>query len=304
MAYGTIKVDTITFTDSGVDKSVSISGLVQNPTFSGNITVTGTVSGNTIQGQTVSGVTVTGTTANFTSGNFTTFTGGTITLTSGVIASGTAANPSLSILGDANTGLYSPGADQLAISTGGSPRVTVTSTGVAIGTTSASYSLHVVSASDYQGYFKNSTSNTGALIGGISGAGIVTSDSSGTPLVFGIGGTERGRFDASGRLLVGTSTAYDANTTLQVKAYASSPGPLAGVLDLQSNYDSTIGDQGIGWIRFLDSNGAYRARIACVADGTSSSSSDAPGRLEFSTTADGASSPTERMRITNAGAHC
>jgi hypothetical protein len=56
MAYGEIKVDTVTFTDGGIDKSVSISGLVQNPTFSGNITVTGTISGNTVQGPSPTGV--------------------------------------------------------------------------------------------------------------------------------------------------------------------------------------------------------------------------------------------------------
>jgi hypothetical protein len=69
MSYGTIKVDTITFTDNSVDKSVSLSGLIQNPTFTGNITVTGTISGDVIRGgTTVSGATVTGTTANFVSG--------------------------------------------------------------------------------------------------------------------------------------------------------------------------------------------------------------------------------------------
>ena len=124
MAYGTIKVDTITFTDAGVDKSVTISGLVQNPTFSGNITVTGTVSGNTIQGQTVSGATITGGAA-----VFTTVTGGVATITSGVFALGSASNPSISFTGDANSGLYSPGADQVAISTGGSGRLFVDASG-------------------------------------------------------------------------------------------------------------------------------------------------------------------------------
>ena len=124
MAYGTIKVDTITFTDAGVDKSVTISGLVQNPTFSGNITVTGTVSGNTIQGQTVSGATVTGGAA-----AFTTVTGGVATITSGVFALGSASNPSISFTGDANSGLYSPGADQVAISTGGAGRLFVDASG-------------------------------------------------------------------------------------------------------------------------------------------------------------------------------
>lgn len=134
MAYGTIKVDTITFTDAGVDKSVTISGLVQNPTFSGNITVTGTVSGNTIQGQTVSGATITGGAA-----VFTTVTGGVATITSGVFALGSASNPSISFTGDANSGLYSPGADQVAISTGALERARIDSSGrLLVGTSSAS----------------------------------------------------------------------------------------------------------------------------------------------------------------------
>ena len=145
MPYGTIKIDTITFTDGGVDKSVPVSGLILNPTFTGNVTVTGTISGNIIQGgTTVSGLTVTGTTANFasgvfttqisgvtitgttvstTTGNFTSLTGTTATITSGIIASGTAALPSLAILSDPNTGIYSPGADQLAVATNGVERV-------------------------------------------------------------------------------------------------------------------------------------------------------------------------------------
>ena len=88
MAYGEIKVDTITFTDGGIDKSVAISGLVQNPTFSGNITVTGTISGNLVQGQTVSGVTVTGTAAAFTTGTFISLTGTTIQGTTATYTTG------------------------------------------------------------------------------------------------------------------------------------------------------------------------------------------------------------------------
>jgi hypothetical protein len=45
------------------------------------------------------------------------------------------------------------------------------------------------------------------------------------------------------------------------------------------------------------------ARISARVDGTAGSN-DLPTRLEFSTTADGASSPTERMRITSTGAVC
>ena len=166
MPYGTIKVDNITFTDNSVDKTVSLSGLIQNPTFTGNVTVTGTISGDVIRGgTTISGVTVTGTTANFVSGVFTTqisgatitgttvatttgsfvsLTGTTATFTSGIIASGTAALPSLAILSDPNTGIYSPGADQLAISTSGTEKLIVKSDGkVGIGTSSPVSKLHI-----------------------------------------------------------------------------------------------------------------------------------------------------------------
>ena len=68
MPYGILKVDTITFTDNSVDKSVSLSGLIQNPTFTGNVTATGTISGAIITAPTgtfttqVSGATVVATT--------------------------------------------------------------------------------------------------------------------------------------------------------------------------------------------------------------------------------------------------
>lgn len=67
--------------------------------------------------------------------------GGTdvITLTSGgaatfvtsptTVQAGTAAAPSITFSGDTNTGIYSPGADQVAIATGGSQRVTADASG-------------------------------------------------------------------------------------------------------------------------------------------------------------------------------
>ena len=92
----------------------------------------------------VSGATVTGTQSSFTSGNFVTLSGATATFTSGVIASGTAAAPSLSILGDPNTGIYSPGADTLAFVEGGVEAMRITSAGlVGIGTSSPGKTLDV-----------------------------------------------------------------------------------------------------------------------------------------------------------------
>ena len=96
MPYGILKVDTITFTDNSVDKSVSLSGLIQNPTFTGNVTATGTISGDIIRGgTTISGVTVTGTTANFASGVFSTQVSGA-TVVATTIELGNASDTTLS----------------------------------------------------------------------------------------------------------------------------------------------------------------------------------------------------------------
>jgi len=73
-----------------------------------------------------------------------------------------------------------------------------------------------------------------------------------------------------------------------------------GVAGTQVIVDS--GDQ-IGAIRFTASDGTNfieGARIEAAVDGTPGTN-DMPGRLVFSTTADGASSPTEKMRIDSAG---
>jgi hypothetical protein len=168
MSYGEIKIDTITFTAGGVDASVSVSGLVQNPTFTGNITTTGTISGDVIKGNTISGATVTGDTGEFgnltaVSGVFTTqvsgatvtgnvglfgtITGGIHTLTSGVFASGTAENPSITFVGDLDSGIYLSAANEVAISTSGTGRLFVDSDGnVGIGSASPDTLLHLSSA--------------------------------------------------------------------------------------------------------------------------------------------------------------
>ena len=46
------------------------------------------------------------------------------------LITGTGANPSLTFVGDTNTGLFSGGADQVCLATGGSARLTIDSSGV------------------------------------------------------------------------------------------------------------------------------------------------------------------------------
>ena len=127
--------------------------------------------------------------------------------------------------------------------------------------------------------------------------------------------------DSSGRLLVGTSTTdtsyYDASTFTPHIQLKGANGNTAGMSLTRTDGSGPIvwfqaGSSGnnvavnnvVGGLAFSGFDGAnYRnaARIEAFVDGTPGSN-DMPGRLVFSTTADGASSPTERMRIDNTGA--
>ena len=137
------------------------------------------------------------------------------------------------------------------------------------------------------------------------------------------GGSEAIRVDSSQRLLVGTTssilidgvvnskaqiehTNYDASLTIK-RNQNSSGGPTSFFVKSRGTSDgsNTVVQSGdtLGRLRFFGTDGsdpAEGASISAVVDGTPGSN-DMPGRLTFNTTADGASSPTERLRITSAG---
>jgi hypothetical protein len=160
---------------------------------------------------------------------------------------------------DSNTGLYSPGADQVAISTNGTGRLFVDASGRILAgtssarvnffnTTSLSASLQIEGATSSSHYISfissNSTGNEPACL-------ILGHQKSGS-----IGGnTLLGSGDATGR----------------------------------------ISFQGSDGAQFVEA-----AAISCDIDGTPSGD-DMPGRLVFATTAHGAASPTERMRLDSSG---
>jgi hypothetical protein len=88
------------------------------------VSVPGTVS---IGSGAINNTTIGATTA--TTGAFTTATATTGNITTAVLGLGTALLPSATFTGDTNTGMWSPGADTLALSTGGSERLRLASTG-------------------------------------------------------------------------------------------------------------------------------------------------------------------------------
>jgi hypothetical protein len=133
---------------------------------------------------------------------------------------------------------------------------------------------------------------------------------------------ERFRCDSSGRLLVGTSTsrstAFGA-ANFQIE----SGGPLQSITQNGANgygaafvfaktrgaaFETVINNDNLGILSWQGSNGSallegaryYKQIVDGVVSG--GGANDLPTRLVFSTTADGAASPTERMRINNAGA--
>jgi hypothetical protein len=167
------------------------------------------------------------------------------------IQAGSASAPSIYVTGDTNTGLYSPGADQVAVTTGGTARLFVDASGRLLVGTSSTRTVSFwdtpqvqIEGLDYQKSSLSIYNNQNEIYGAVLSLG-----------------HSRG-------------TSVGSNTVLQ-------------------NNDYT------GVIAFYGSDGSNESRaaeIAAYVDGTPGTN-DMPGRLVFSTTADGASSPTERMRI-------
>ena len=134
------------------------------------------------------------------------------------------------------------------------------------------------------------------------------------------GGSEAVRVDSSQRLLLGTNSsggpyAGDSNNIFQIKAgntakivvHRETEDAYGGNLRLGKSRSSTNtidNDDEVGIIEFFghdstDTNSRL-AHIGCYAE-ADGATNDTPGRLVFATTADGAQSPTERLRVTSTG---
>jgi len=136
----------------------------------------------------------------------------------------------------------------------------------------------------------------------------------GNTLSFETSSLERARIDSSGRLLVGTPTSKQTNgAKLEIVGTRTSNGVYEIALHADSIHPLMTfsrgaalvsNGNGLGEIGFYGHDGTDKeseaARITAEVDGTPGAN-DMPGRLVFSTTADGAAFPTERMRIKSTG---
>jgi hypothetical protein len=195
---------------------------------------------------------------------------------------------------------------------------------VGIGTASPAKKLDVYEGStgNVEQYLRNTTINLLSKIDGTTGAQFGTETSH--PLVLLTANSERARIDNSGRLLVGTSTARAFNThngSLQIDGDNYSESTVAIIANSNDANGAYLtfakqrsGSSGgntvvqnndmIGELRFNAGDGtdcdSLAGLITCRVDGTPGVD-DMPGRLVFSTTADGASNPTERFYLYSDG---
>ncbi len=209
---------------------------------------------------------------------------------------------------------------------------------VGIGTTSPNTLLHLETSGTGNSEFtiknNNASPGSGRILfadQGASDAGVIQYEHDANVMVFKTNANEAARLDSSGRVLVGTSSARtnvldgDGGNTLtpqfQLETANSDTAKALSVIFGRNNSNgaeivlgkhrsasvggTTIvsnGDQ-LGSLTFSGSDGTNfipAATIEANVDGTPGSN-DMPGRLVFSTTADGANSPTETMRIGNNG---
>ena len=210
--------------------------------------------------------------------------------------------------GDTNTAIRFPAADTFTVETAGSERVRVDSSGnTGINCTSGGGKLAILAnASTYEGLELQTPSGDGS---GEFHIGVhQTGTTSGRSIVFKRGGadgmdTESLRIDANGRVTVGgTSASASGPQYSRLQVLGNSFAETTGLFSLRRNEvfgDITAGED-LGVIHFADRTGNTFAEIHGTCDGTPGSS-DYPGRLAFYTTSDGASSTTERLRITSTG---
>jgi hypothetical protein len=257
-------------------------------------------------------------------GEFVNVTGDTMTGALGIIA-GSASTPGLFFSGDANSGLYSPGADQVAISTNSSERIRIGANGeIGLGGTNYGTNGQVLTSAGSGAapiWTTPAAGNTDKIEEGNTSAEVIDTGSDGRFVVT-TEGTERLRVDSSGRLLAGyTSTTnvagFNAALQLQGTSFDTATAALTSVasnntgsyLLLGKARGGTLGGYGIinagdtfGQIRFLGADGAkyVEAGRVEVSSAGSPGTDNMPSYMAFYTNG-GSGAATERARIDSSG---
>ena len=201
---------------------------------------------------------------------------------------GTAAAPSFAFTGDSNTGIYSPGADQVAISTSGTGRVFVNSSGNIIdvrgngtftGNATARQTIDFTNTGG-QLYSGVESSAGGSVFTDSSAyAGIIGTNNS-TNLQFGTNGTIRATITSAGNVGIGTTS---PGGTVDIKAAASTAplivqGPSTEFARIDSSARLLVGTSSDSGGALFQVNGD-RIRIGTAKTPASASATGAAGEI-------------------------
>ena len=257
------------------------------------------------------------------------------------VPDGTASAPSFTNTGDTNVGLFFSGTDTMAFTAGGTSQVTfadgviapVTTNDVDLGTSSLQFKdLFLAGNADFNGDLDvDGTTNLDVvdIDGALTQDGGAVFNQASADVDFRVesnGAINKFFIDGGNDVVVIGNNApvssisvnstfqiqgnSNANSGMSISRYTSNnSGPY---LNLAKSRSTSVGDNftivqdgdTLGRVSFVAADGndfAHQgAKIVGALDGTPSAN-DVPGRLEFHTTPDGSNSPSERMRITDAG---
>lgn len=223
------------------------------------------------------------------------------TVGQGKFEDGTLGTPAIRFSEDLDTGFYRSATNEVTFVAGGVAQFKYNTSGISFTTSPAFTTPISVTANSASNAFRITQTGTGNAL--------LVEDSANpdsTPFVVdsngnvGIGESSPSTYITKG-LIVKSSSAFSPAVMTWNKANDASPSILTGRKDrndaiVQSGDELyrifAAGYDGAGYIS--------AASITALVDGTPGTN-DMPGRLVFSTTADGASSPTERMRIRSDG---
>ena len=193
--------------------------------------------------------------------------------------------------------------NSLAFNTNATEQVRIDSGGlVGLGVQNPQVNLHLKDDTNPRLRFEQGDTTVQQQIESSGGLLVFTSDVNNAGnggFVFKDGVDERARLDASGRLLLGTSSS-SAIATVLLQGNSSNTVSNS-VLQLARGQNTFISGSTLGSITFSDNSHGSAAEIRAQSDGTWTSGSSQPTALVLSTTAAGESTPTERMRIDSAG---
>ena len=200
-------------------------------------------------------------------GTFVDVNGDTMTGALGIIA-GSAAAPGVFFSGDTNTGIYSPGADQVAVATNGTGRLFIASDGKVAVNTTPTYWLQVVAPAGAQNIFLAGQT-------GVSNGYQIDSTGSAITHIWNTAGGERVRLTDAGLVGIGTSA----------------PGTLTHLRGTNATTNFTINNpSGLFTLQDTSSSAGAGAKIAFGAsyDGTNSLGQAIVGASKESGTGSGA----------------